>query len=168
MMHIRIRLKVVISWPAVICRVLQNRWKRCAISFAGVWHRMMTNGSLYSGWICRCSVSTVSDKSMLDEIAPDRLFWIEAADGHSITVNQRVLDLAGITSETPDPPEGVIERRDGSNEPNGTLRESAQEIVAALRPERHLDESIVTMRVAIEATNAVGVTFAHRRLGGRA
>ena len=98
------------------------------------------------------------DKSMLDEIAPDRLFWIEAADGHSITVNQRVLDLAGITSETPDPPEGVIERRDGSNEPNGTLRESAQEIVAALRPERHLDESIVTMRVAIEATNAVGVT----------
>ena len=98
------------------------------------------------------------DKSILDQIAPDRLFWIEAGDGHSITVNQRVLDLAGITSETPDPPEGVIERREGSDEPNGTLRESAQEIVGAHRPERQLDKSIAVMRTAIAALNAVGVT----------
>ena len=98
------------------------------------------------------------DRSLLDEMAPDRLFWVEAADGHTVLVNARVLQLAGITSETPDPPEGVIERREGSDEPDGTLREAAYDIVGALRPERHLDESIAAMRKAIAAMNAVGVT----------
>ena len=100
------------------------------------------------------------DKALLDEISTKHFFFIIAADGHSVLVNDRVLDLAGIDGDTPDPEYGVIERREGSNEPNGTLRESAYDLVDALRPERTLDESIIAMRTAVKAMNAVGITSA--------
>jgi predicted amidohydrolase YtcJ len=98
------------------------------------------------------------DKSLLDDIAPGRLFFIEAADGHSVLVNARVLELAGINGETPDPLGGVIERREDSDEPNGTLRETARDLADALRPKRQLQESIAAMRDAVRASNAAGVT----------
>ena len=98
------------------------------------------------------------DKSLLDDIAPDRLLFIIAADGHTVLVNSRVLELAGITSETPDPPDGVIERREETGEPSGTLREAAYDLVDVLRPERQLDESTAAMRDALAAMTAVGIT----------
>ncbi len=98
------------------------------------------------------------DKSLLDDIALDRLFFIIAADGHSVLVNSRVLELAGISSETPDPPDGVIERRAETGEPNGTMREAAYDLVDVLRPKRQLDESVDAMRDALAAMRAVGIT----------
>ncbi len=98
------------------------------------------------------------DKSLLDHIAPDRLFFVIAADGHTVLVSSRVLELAGITSETPDPPDGVIERRAETGEPSGTLREAAYDVVDVLRPKRQLDGSVDAMRDALAAMRAVGIT----------
>jgi hypothetical protein len=98
------------------------------------------------------------DKSLLDDIAPDRLFFVIAGDGHTVLVNSRVLELAGITSETPDPADGVIERRAETDEPSGAMRETAYDFVDALRPQRQLDESVDAMRDALAAMHAVGIT----------
>ena len=98
------------------------------------------------------------DKRILDEIAPDRLFFVIAADGHTVLVNSKVLKLAGISTDTPDPPEGVIERRSDTGEPNGTLREAAYDLVDALRPKRQFDESVDAMKEALAAMRAVGIT----------
>lgn len=98
------------------------------------------------------------DMAMLDDIAPDRLFFVIAEDGHTVLVNLPVLELAGITKETRDPPEGVIERRANTGEPNGTLREAAYDLVDVLRPQRQLDESVDAMRDALAAMRAVGIT----------
>ena len=98
------------------------------------------------------------DMALLDSIATDRLFFVIAADGHTVLVNSPVLALAGITKETPDPPGGVIERRADSGEPNGTMRETAYDLVDDFRPQRQLDESIDAMRDALDAQRAVGVT----------
>ena len=98
------------------------------------------------------------DKSLLDAIDPDRLFFIIAADGHSVLVNSPVLELASINDESADPPEGVIERRAETGEPNGTLREAAYDLVDVLRPQRQLDESTDAMRDALTAMTAVGIT----------
>ena len=98
------------------------------------------------------------DKRLLDDIAPDRLFLIDAEDGHSALVNSRTLELAGIDRDTPDPVHGVIERRPVTGEPSGTLRESARDIVDALRPARELDESVAAMGDAIRSMNAMGIT----------
>lgn len=43
---------------------------------------------------------------------------LRASDYHTVWVNSRALEIAGIDADTPDPPRGVIER-----EPMGTLRE---------------------------------------------
>lgn len=100
------------------------------------------------------------DKSLLDDVAPERFFFVDAADGHSVLVNDRVLQLAGMTATTPDPDGGVIERREGSREPNGTLRETARDMVDALRPPREFAESTAAMGHAVGAMNKVGITSA--------
>ncbi|MGI9200951.1 MAG: amidohydrolase [Woeseiaceae bacterium] len=98
------------------------------------------------------------DKSILDSLSQDRYIFVDGSDGHAALVNDKVLDLLGINENTLDPHDGVIERREGSREPNGTLRESAREPVDAIRPPRTLEVSVPTMRDAIQLMNSHGIT----------
>jgi len=101
---------------------------------------------------------TGPDKSLLEGIATDKYVFVDAADGHAALVNDRVLDLIGYDANTPDPVGGVIERREGSREPNGTIRETARDSVDKLRPPRSLDVSIAAMRDAVKLMNSFGIT----------
>ncbi|SUZ89539.1 uncharacterized protein METZ01_LOCUS42393, partial [marine metagenome] len=47
--------------------------------------------------------SGLPDKKLLDEIVPDRPVSLKSSDGHSLWVNSKALELAGITATTPDP-----------------------------------------------------------------
>jgi predicted amidohydrolase YtcJ len=98
------------------------------------------------------------DRAQLDAIAPSRIVFLEAADGHSVWVNSRALELGSITDSTPNPEAGVIERRAGSTQPNGTLRETAIGLVGDLRPPRELPRSITAMKTAIAMMNEAGIT----------
>jgi predicted amidohydrolase YtcJ len=60
----------------------------------------------------------------LDSAAPDNPVALWRAGLHSIVGNSAALELANITSTTPDPEHGVIER-DEKGEPNGVIRERA-------------------------------------------
>ena len=55
-----------------------------------------------------------------------RYIWC-AFDGHSSWANSKALAMAGITRETPDPPNGKIVR-DDKGEATGALKESAETI----------------------------------------
>ncbi|MCH7637617.1 MAG: amidohydrolase [Proteobacteria bacterium] len=101
---------------------------------------------------------TGPDKSLLDGIATGKYIFVDAADGHAALVNDKVLDLIGYDANTPDPAGGVIERREGSREPNGTIRETARDSVDKLRPPRSLDVSIAAMRGAVKLMNSYGIT----------
>ncbi|MFT6368149.1 MAG: putative amidohydrolase YtcJ [Halioglobus sp.] len=98
------------------------------------------------------------DRALLDDIAPQRLMFLDASDGHSAWVNSAVLALAHIDDSTADPAGGVIERRPGSTAPNGTLREVARDLADSLRPPREHQESTQAMREAIRLINAAGIT----------
>ncbi|HEY7611789.1 MAG TPA: amidohydrolase [Gemmatimonadales bacterium] len=87
------------------------------------------------GWELPAFPHANPSKSLLDRIAPDRPAFMEAADGHSAWANSRALELAGIARDTPDPPDGRIERDPRTGEPSGTLRETAMDLVARLLPE---------------------------------
>jgi predicted amidohydrolase YtcJ len=77
---------------------------------------------------------TAPHKSMLDALDTERPIVIYAAvTGHTILVNQIALDLAGITSATPDPPGGRIDH-DPNGEPNGLLQDNAWALVTDLIP----------------------------------
>ncbi|HSE52809.1 MAG TPA: amidohydrolase, partial [Gemmatimonadales bacterium] len=97
-------------------------------------------------------------KEWLDSVVADRPVYLSAADGHSAWVNSRALALAGVTGETPDPPNGRIERDPRTGEPSGTLRESAAELVARHLPRRTAQEIEAGLRRALAMANAFGIT----------
>lgn len=102
-----------------------------------------------------------ADNLLLDGIAEGKFVFVDMSDGHAALVNDKVLDLVGFGPETPDPPKGVIERRESSQEPNGTVRESARGLVDNLRPERDLRSSIGAMTGAVQKMNTFGITGVH-------
>jgi predicted amidohydrolase YtcJ len=85
--------------------------------------------------------------SALDAVVSDRPVAIMSEDGHSTWVNGKALELAGITSQTADPEDGVIERLPGSEAtdppygtPSGTLRETAANLVTDLLPDYSVEQ----------------------------
>ncbi len=59
----------------------------------------------------------------MDEVAPDHPVILSHHSLHACVLNSMALSLAGITTETPEPPDGVIDRDPGTGEPNGILFE---------------------------------------------
>src|SRR6266545_4869885 len=71
------------------------------------------------GWSMDSFPGGTPTKEVLDRIVPDRPVYLPNRDGHGAWVNSRALELAGITRETPDPPDGRIER-DADGDPSGS------------------------------------------------
>jgi predicted amidohydrolase YtcJ len=84
--------------------------------------------------------------------------FLRRYDGHMAIVNSRVLQLAGITAETPDPPGGVIYRKPGSRQPSGLLRDNAMGLVERLIPPTTDTEIVEAVRAALAEARQVGVT----------
>ena len=98
------------------------------------------------------------DNSILHSIDFDGYIFVDGSDGHAALVNVKVLELVGFDENTPDPPAGVIERREGTRVPNGTVRETARDIVDKRRPPRDVATSIGVMRNTVRKLNSFGIT----------
>jgi predicted amidohydrolase YtcJ len=73
--------------------------------------------------------------SDLDKVSLTQPVLVWRCDGHSASCNTRALQIAGITAETPDPPNARFER-DESGQPTGVLTElTAVEAVTRFIPE---------------------------------
>ena len=91
--------------------------------------------------------------SDLDAIVSDRPVALSSEDYHSLWVNTRALEMAGISGQTPDPLNGVIERLPGSvsstnpyGVPSGTLRETATALVTDLLPDYSVAQYVEGLR----------------------
>ncbi len=80
------------------------------------------------GWSTDAFPPTGPTAELLDRVVPDRPAFIPSADHHDAWVNSKALEVAGITAETPDPPDGWFER-DERGRPTGTIREAAMAMV---------------------------------------
>jgi predicted amidohydrolase YtcJ len=96
-------------------------------------------------------------KEWLDEIEPDRPVYMDSADGHSIWVNSKALEIAGVNKNTPDPPNGRIER-DQNGEPSGTCRESASRLIREVMPQPTPEELLSALQRAVKEMNRLGIT----------
>lgn len=96
----------------------------------------------------------------LDRVASDTPVALARCDLHLFTVNSRVLELAGITSQTPDPPEGII-ARDMEGQPSGILREQAINLVKAVIPSPGEEKLMQAMRTGISVLHSLGLTAVH-------
>ncbi len=103
----------------------------------------------------------------LDDLAPDNPIILWRTDLHLAWVNSRALREAGITSATPDPEMGVIDR-DRAGQPTGILRELAINLVRDILPTPTPDEADQAMRQAMVQVHRLGLTGVHdmRIMGG--
>lgn len=104
-------------------------------------------------------------RRQLDEVVADRPAFLRGADGHTGWANSKALALAGITKDTPDPPNGEIVRDPATGEPTGALKEAAMGLVGRLVPSPTRAESKDALRRALATTTRLGVTRVHS-LGG--
>lgn len=86
-----------------------------------------------SGWSMDVFPGGTPTKEALDRVVPDRPVFMPNRDGHSAWVNSCALELAGVTGDTADPPDGRIERG-AAGEPSGTLHEGAMNLVGDHTP----------------------------------
>jgi hypothetical protein len=110
------------------------------------------------GWDLPVFSAANPAKEDLDQVVSDRPAYLSAADGHSAWVNSRALELAGISSQTPDPKNGRIERKPGTKEPSGTLREAAMRLVSRHIPEPSPEDYLNGLRAGLALANRFGIT----------
>ncbi|HEX5198543.1 MAG TPA: amidohydrolase [Actinoplanes sp.] len=80
------------------------------------------------GWAMESFEGGVPAGELLDRVVPDRPVYLLNRDHHAAWVNTRALEIAGITADTPDPPNGRIDRLPGGT-PIGALQEGAMDLV---------------------------------------
>jgi predicted amidohydrolase YtcJ len=104
----------------------------------------------------------------LDRVAPEHPVVLKAKSGHALVANSRALRLAGVGTDTADPPGGRV-GRDATGQPNGLLfEENAMDLVAGLVPRPGPEETDDALRRAFPHAWRVGLTAIHDVDGTRA
>lgn len=98
------------------------------------------------------------DKKLLDELFPSRPVFLKRIDGHAALVNQRALDIAGITVNT-EVSGGIVETKNGKL--TGILIDKAMKLVDTIIPQ--INDSLATeyFSDAQRLCFAVGITGVH-------
>ena len=99
-------------------------------------------------------------RETLDRVAPAHPVLLWRCDLHLAAANSAALVLAGITTDTPDPPEGRIER-DTIGEPTGILRELSINLVRQAIAPPDTDHVMKAFEDAAKALHRRGVTGIH-------
>ncbi len=103
-------------------------------------------------------------RQMLDAVTREHPIALDSKDLHSLWVNSRALELAGIDAQTPEPTDGRIVR-DESGEPTGILCEMpAKLLVLKAVPPPTLEQRCAAMEAAFPSVWAHGITTIHNFL----
>ncbi len=110
-----------------------------------------------SGWRMEWFEHGTPDRQLLDQVTGGRAAYLTNRDGHGAWASSRALELAGIDAQTPDPPDGRIERAaDGTAQ--GTLHEGAADLVGRHVPAPTFDDRVRGLLLAQEHLHARGIT----------
>ncbi len=131
----------------------QARIAKCAATFS---ERAWISGGGW--WVTAFPPNGIPHKALLDEVVPDRPALFFSVDGHTAWVNSKALEIAGITADTDDPPNGRIDRDPVTGEPVGSLQESAMDLVRAHLPPPPPEQRAAAMRYAIDYLHSLGIT----------
>jgi len=96
-------------------------------------------------------------RQLIDDASAGHPVFVNRLDGHMALANSRVLKLAGITRDTPDPPGGTIVR-DAAGEPTGVLKDAAMGRVERIAPPHSEDQIAEAVRAAMRYAAEHGVT----------
>src|SRR5262249_39725767 len=96
----------------------------------------------------------------LDRAAPDNPVYLTRVDGHAALVNQRALDLASLSAQTPDPEGGRL-IRDAQNRPSGVLVDNAMGLVRSKIPRPSREQLEDQILLADAECRRLGLTTVH-------
>jgi predicted amidohydrolase YtcJ len=112
---------------------------------------------LGGGWSLAHFPRGTPHRSLLDDVVSDRPVYLPNRDGHGAWVNTKALEIAGLTRDSPDPPDGRIEREeDGA--PSGTLHEGAMQLVSRCIPAPSQEELEAALLAAQSHLHSLGIT----------
>lgn len=112
---------------------------------------------LGGGWYTGDLPPGSATAELLDTVTGDRPAYLINADHHGAWVNTAALERAGLTTATPEPADGVIERHaDGS--PSGMLHEGAMDLVGAHLPKFTDEQLAAGLSSGVDYLHSLGVT----------
>lgn len=109
------------------------------------------------GWGYSAFPNQTVDKKYIDEVVSDRPVYVSERDGHMGLANSKALQIAGISSATPDPPNGHI-MKGKSGEPTGELKEAAQELIGRHIPRESDEDRYQSLIQHMDEAAAAGLT----------
>ena len=96
-------------------------------------------------------------RALLDAVVPDRPCLIYDSSGHNACVNSAVLQIAGVTRDTPDPPNGHYVR-DAAGEATGMLHEDVIYWIINRLPKTPHATFTAGLQAGQAHANALGIT----------
>jgi len=96
----------------------------------------------------------------LDAVSTEHPILLMHISGHLMTGNSKMLEEIGVNAETKDPQGGRIQRKPGSNEPNGVLEELAMALVAKKLPMPTPEQAMDMLEAGMRFYAAAGITTA--------
>ncbi|HSD85841.1 MAG TPA: amidohydrolase [Anaerolineae bacterium] len=153
-------LKNVDAEAPTLDELLRRVEERVKITPQGAWIRG-------HGWNQNAWSGVFPSKADLDRVAPEHPVYLTAKSGHAAWANSIALKLAGVTSNTLNPPNGEIVR-EVEGEPTGIFFEDAMELVNQFVPEPTAQELAGALRDALPLFQRVGLTGVHDFDGARA
>ena len=97
-------------------------------------------------------------RKIIDELVSDRPVFLSSTDGHSGWANSLALEIAGITKDTPNPIDGIIDRDPETGELIGSLQEGAMTLIEKYIPSDTLESKISGLRYSMKMLNGYGIT----------
>jgi predicted amidohydrolase YtcJ len=142
---------VAIERARSIAELVEMIRQRAAQLPAGEWIR--TSNAWHESNLAEGRLPTGAE---LDQASVDHPIWVKRG-GHVGVGNSLALKIAGITSETPDPPGGIIKHLPDST-PSGELLEApAWSLVESLIPPQPFEERVQNLRQACQTYTSYGI-----------
>lgn len=110
------------------------------------------------GWYYSPFPGGLPTRQLLDELVPDRPAYMTCYDGHTAWANTRALELAGVTKDTKNPPNGIVVKDPATGLPTGVLKEAAMSLVGRVVPQPTRDDRLRAVRAAVAEASRLGVT----------
>lgn len=108
---------------------------------------------------CKNDPAMLPRRKDIDPVSPDNPVVFGDFSGHTLLINSKALELAGINKDTRNPEGGEVERDPTSGEPTGILKElSAEALVSTVVPVFTREEKRTAILSAFKDLNANGIT----------
>ena len=141
------------------CQFPQGSTREQIVATVAACAEQRADGEWISGgqWEATSFGAEPMDRTILDQVSPNNPVSLVDISGHSLWVNSRALELAGITAATADPPGGIIER-DAAGRATGVLRESAGGLVRRLIPPTSEQQALQALQWSLDRMLSMGIT----------